>query len=710
MQKEPNKLENKTWMKKPLDNANVREAAARYNISLLKATILLRRGVDLPEDMLYFLENSPVFLYNPFLFTEMTSAVERIINAIEEKENIMIFGDRDADGICSTALMVRYFQHQGIPVSFDVPVKDDPYGLSEEKVAVFQEQGITLIICVDNGSSAHEAIHAAYQAGIDVIVLDHHAVQARPEHTFAFINPQWEEQYKHKDLSASAVVLKTLFALDFARTEHFSRGICLIHVTETEEELLVETTLIVNMLAGGTQTFHLQQNSPDCERFLQRVQGFPLYTLQADKQAALLSAFFSADVFIHDIASSLPPSLARFGETSLESLRQSSSLARFFQDMSCMDVLVYIYQLSIIYNQDLLPNFWTGLDLAAIGLVTDMMPMRGENRIITKMGVKALQNPNKTAMVTLLNHLNLLGEEMNTKTIGWRIGPLINASGRMGQANKAVELFITEEYSQQETLVEELGSMNKERKNLSEIWFTKSYNLAQKSYEKSGKRFIFVYHPDLPLGLTGLLAGRLSKIFPQSLVVVTAQRNPQQISGSLRTGMTNVLLEFLRINNELFENHGGHQFAGGFSAEIDSLTKIEPALSLFFSKHSGLVPNEEPIIYFDAELPGENFPMEVFDIVEQLAPYGEQFKPLVFFTKNISVSKIQLIGKGEQHLRMAVNIGPHVYQALWWNHAEVAETLQIGDKIDLLYHIESQKNFTEKVLHIIDMRVNSCPG
>lgn len=701
-------LENKSWIKKPLDRDLLKGTASRYGISLLKAAILLRRGIHTPQEMLYFLESSPVFLHNPFLFTEMIPAIERILNAIEEEENIMIFGDSDADGICSTALFLHYFQNHQIPVSFSVPLKDDHYGLSVEKIKDFQQQGITLIICVDNGSSADEAITAAYQAGIDVLVFDHHTVDTRPQHAFTFINPQYEDQYPNKGLSASALVLKAIFALDFAQTEQFSRGICLLHVQKTELGLLVQTTVIVNLIAGQKQIFHLQENSADNERFLDMIQGFPLYTFHAAPQKELLADFFSADVYIHDLAENLPPSMSRLQGASLEDLQSNSTITRFLPKMTPLDVLVYLYQLSIIYSKELLPNFWQSFDLATIGLITDMMPMVDENRIIAKIGLKSLYNPNKTALVTLFNYLNLLGQSIDTKTIGWRIGPLINASGRMGQADKAVELLVCPDYNQQERLVQQLASLNDERKNLTEIWFNKSYAMAQQTYENSNKNFVLVYHEDLPPGLTGLLAGRFNKIFSGCLIVVAGKRTEDQMSGSLRTDLENTTLNFMRRNEHLFSNYGGHNYAGGFSADLDKLQAIEQALISFFEEKTTIKSLKEESLSLDAELPAENFPQEIFEIVEQLAPYGEGFKPLTFFTKDMSIQKIQLIGKNEQHLKLILTTGIHLYQAIWWNQAEMAEKLHPGDKIDLWYQIENQRNSSEKIFQILDVRVATC--
>ncbi len=710
MQKENTTSETNLWIKKPLDKEAVKDIAQRYDISLLHAAILLRREIKEPQELIFFLENSPVFLHNPFLFLEMTPAVERIFSAMEEQEKIAIFGDRDADGICSSVLFLEYFHSHQANVIFAVPIKDEPYGLTAEKVDEFKQQGVTLIICVDNGSSAYEALDAAYEKNIDVIIFDHHAVENRPKHALCFINPQTENTYPNKGLSASALVLKALFALDFAKSEHFNSVICLLCVRQNEEGIMVEANLVMNLLCRQKQTFLLRENSPDNERFLQVIQGYPLYTFNALEAINLLSSFFSADVYIHDLALNLCGPLQRLRESTLESLEQNSSIRRFYPKASHTDILLYLYQLTIIYNQKILPHYWQGFDLAGIGLIADMMPMRDENRIIAKMSLKALQNPKKSALVTLFNHLNLLGQNIDVKTISWRIAPLLNASGRMGEADKAVEMLGAQQYSRQEELVQHIGRLNEQRKELTELWFNKLYPIAQKSYQESGGNYVFMYDADLPAGQTGLLAGRFGKIFPHSLILVAANRTQEQISGSLRTDIDNTLLPFLNSYDHLFDSHGGHLYAGGFSAPIDVLEDLQKAIANFFADHqrpSHPILSEEPIL-FDAELPIENFPLEIFELIDRLAPYGENFKPLTFLTREIPIIKIQLIGKSEEHLRLGLKIGEHTYSALWWNHAAAADSIRIGDKIDLLYQVENQKNSQEKIFQIIRMRRSDC--
>mgnify|MGYP000998580769 FL=1 len=139
------------WDKPPLDQDRAREIASRYGLDLLTASILARRGLGEPEDMLFFLEDDVRFLHNPFLFVEMEDAVDRIIGAKEEGEKVLVFGDRDVDGIASTTLLVEALSGMGIDVSWRLPMGNDPYSLTTEAVEEFAKADGTLIVTVDCG-------------------------------------------------------------------------------------------------------------------------------------------------------------------------------------------------------------------------------------------------------------------------------------------------------------------------------------------------------------------------------------------------------------------------------------------------------------------------------------------------------------------------------------------------------------------------------
>ena len=163
---------------------------SKYNINQILASIFIRRGINQGEDILYFLENDIRFQHSPFCFSVMEDIVERILQAQEEGEKVLIFGDSDVDGITSTAILYSYLKKIGIDVQWKLPVGDDGYGLSIQAIDDFAKEDGSLIITVDCGISNFESIEHANDLQIDVIVTDHHNPQETLPEALLILDPK----------------------------------------------------------------------------------------------------------------------------------------------------------------------------------------------------------------------------------------------------------------------------------------------------------------------------------------------------------------------------------------------------------------------------------------------------------------------------------------------------------------------------------------
>ena len=193
------------------DPSKVRSLKEKYSLSLLAATILERRGVEDGEDMMYFLESDTVYLHSPFESDDIYTAVDRINDAIEENERILIFGDRDVDGVTATAIMARTLRKLGAENVFTrLPSGDEPYGLTSDSVDEILDKGYTLVITVDCGISSVEEIRALERNGVDVIVLDHHIPGEELPPAAAIFDPRVSGSgYPFESLAGCAVAAKT---------------------------------------------------------------------------------------------------------------------------------------------------------------------------------------------------------------------------------------------------------------------------------------------------------------------------------------------------------------------------------------------------------------------------------------------------------------------------------------------------------------------
>ncbi len=198
------------------DEGLVEKIAQAEKISKLTARALLRRGVKSMEEAKLFLHPNELLLHDPYLLPDMEKAVERIRSAIENKEKICVYGDYDADGICSTTILSGRLRKMGADVDYYIPLRhSEGYGLTEKAVRLLHERGVNLIITVDNGISAFNEIALCSALQIDVVVTDHHSIgDSVPECTAVVAASRKDSTYPNRYLCGAGVALKLIQALN----------------------------------------------------------------------------------------------------------------------------------------------------------------------------------------------------------------------------------------------------------------------------------------------------------------------------------------------------------------------------------------------------------------------------------------------------------------------------------------------------------------
>ncbi|HEY9595641.1 MAG TPA: DHH family phosphoesterase, partial [Spirochaetia bacterium] len=235
-----------TWNKSSIDSSAVKELARRFDIELLAASILSRRGIVEPEALRYYLEDDVRWLHNPFLMSSMTEAVDRINAAVDTGEKILIFGDRDVDGITSTVLLYEAFVDMGAEVTWMLPEGEDAYGLSEKVIERAQGLGVGLLLTVDCGVSNAAEIALAAERGIDTVVIDHHNPPGDLPEAVAVVDPKLDG-YPFRDLCGCAVASKVEWALRFSRSPFYGVPVCLLNARPANEALVVDAVRLVNL-------------------------------------------------------------------------------------------------------------------------------------------------------------------------------------------------------------------------------------------------------------------------------------------------------------------------------------------------------------------------------------------------------------------------------------------------------------------------------
>lgn len=182
------------WRIANMDRAAARALAEAADIPLIAAHLLILRGIDTPEAAQAYLQPRLSQLCDPFSFTDMDKAVARIEGAREKQERVLVFGDYDVDGISASCVMINGLRRFGIEsIDYGMPQRlTEGYGLNAARVEDAHEQGVSLIITVDNGVAAHDAARRARELGVDLIVTDHHAIEQGLPEALAVVNPKRE--------------------------------------------------------------------------------------------------------------------------------------------------------------------------------------------------------------------------------------------------------------------------------------------------------------------------------------------------------------------------------------------------------------------------------------------------------------------------------------------------------------------------------------
>ena len=205
----------KKWQIYETDNEKVQELIDKYNLNLLLATIMVNRNILETEKLDKFLKPTRNDFHNPFLMPDMEIAVNKILDAIEKKQKIIIYGDYDADGITSITVLKSFFKDIGVDVGSYIPNRlEEGYGLNKPAVDKIAKSGYELMITVDCGISAIQEIDYANKLGIETIVTDHHEVGECLPNAIAIVDAKRKDnRYPCRDLAGVGVVFKLIQAI-----------------------------------------------------------------------------------------------------------------------------------------------------------------------------------------------------------------------------------------------------------------------------------------------------------------------------------------------------------------------------------------------------------------------------------------------------------------------------------------------------------------
>lgn len=689
----------KSWNRESVSAIKVNNLVKKYGIDPITASILIRRKLDTPENLKYFLVRNEVVLNSPFCFKEMPRFVERIKNAINNKEKVYLFGDRDTDGVTSLTIMSEWLESHGIEHVLRLPVGDENYGLSVSCVDEAVKEGCSLVITVDCGITATESVDAFKKAGIDVLITDHHLPPDKNNGfpaSYATIDPKCDDSgYPFDGLSGAGVVAKCIYALEFSFTQHYNAEYCLttaecgktgatvILTLMKVKNMVEEERIIEEWVADGNNNIN---DSAILKELLNKKDK--IFTYNKEEYFEILNTAFKGINEIEGITALENRVTVYFPHLAHKGLRYASEIIMYYKVLprgnAFLDTFYYLFYNCIVQSLPHLKNITRScLDLAAISAVADLMPLTGENHTLVKMGLDVINSSPRPSLRPFLAQKALVMKEINAIDISFYISPVINSAGRMGESNVAINTLLARTSEKADLFSRQLFALNDERRHIGDEAWKVINNLAKESYKKSGGKFVFVHSSDIPRGFTGLSASRALKTFHVPSVVIA--ESDDLASGSIRTPDNVNSLEFIQNFSHLLLDFGAHRCAGGFSMKRSNVDTLETEMTAFASNMFDVSCDDEDIS-IDAELPSSLVSMDLLRINDFFAPFGSGNPPLVYYIKSLAVDRADCFElKDKLGLRLVLSNGKTGFSCIGWDHGDkLNKEFTLGDKVDII--------------------------
>nr|WP_085058967.1 single-stranded-DNA-specific exonuclease RecJ [Clostridium tetanomorphum] len=290
------------------------------------------------------------------------------------------------------------------------------------------------------------------------------------------------------------------------------------------------------------------------------------------------------------------------------------------------------------------------LQYAAIGTICDVVDLVDENRIIAKNGLRLLRNTNNLGLKALIKETGIEEKSINSYHIGFIIGPCINATGRLETAKLSVQLLLTEDLEEANTLASKLHSLNTERQEMT----TKSVESIEEIIEstplKNDKVFV-IYKEDIHESIAGIVAGKIKEKYNVPTIVITKGKDMPKGSARSIDGY-NMFEELLKFK-DLLDKFGGHPMAAGLSLKEENIPKLRKALN----EQCKLTPDDmKPKISIDKRLNLAQVSIDLVKRLEILEPFGKGNSSPLFAEKNVLINRINLLGKDKNTLKFALKI------------------------------------------------------
>jgi len=348
------------------------------------------------------------------------------------------------------------------------------------------------------------------------------------------------------------------------------------------------------------------------------------------------------------------------------------------------------------------------LDLVALSIASDIVPITGENRILAFYGLKQINSNPSVGLKSIIDVCGLADKELSISEIVFRIGPRINASGRMKTGAEAVQLLIANDPVFAKEKSETINEYNNDRKDLDKNITDEAIALIASDERYASRRSIVVHKPDWHKGVIGIVASRLTEEYYKPSIVLTNSNG--LASGSARSVQGFDIYKAIDSCRDLLENFGGHMYAAGLSLKEENIPLFTERFEKYVSENI-LEEQTYPQIDIDAELTFSDITPKFFRVLKQFGPFGPgNMKPVFVTHKVIDYGTSRLVGKEQEHLKLELvdSSSENVMNGIAFRMFAFNDHLKALNPLDICYTIE-ENNFngnTNTQLMIRDIKID----
>ncbi len=346
------------------------------------------------------------------------------------------------------------------------------------------------------------------------------------------------------------------------------------------------------------------------------------------------------------------------------------------------------------------------LDLVALGLIADVALLKGETRSLVQRGIQVLRNTGRIGLRAIAELSGTSLESLTEESIGFSFAPRLNALGRLGDANPAVELLLSHDPARARVLATQIEGLNAQRRLLTNQVYEAAEAQLRENPELRSEPAIILSSPNWPGGVVGIVANKLVERYRKPAILLNQSENGI-LRGSARSIEGLHITEAITTQKDLLLSFGGHPMAAGLALPAERLAQFRKGLGRAIEEQLGNVVREEPTLQIDAWLGLEQINLEFAESLEALAPFGAGNPSLTMATHRVSLRSVTTIGKAREHLRLNVeDENGNVQSVLWWGGAG-GELPEEGSKFDIAYSMRAStfRGAKQVTLQFEDFRI-----